>query len=137
MVFAPQVMNDTLVGPLLYHTEVLHSAFASLADPELIFLNVLNGLLGTVTVAYAIFLCWIAIEPFRRGERWAWNAIAMSITVWAMLEGCVKLSDGLGIWSMAHLGLPAAIGIPLMATYHYFHPSAKLHSNETIQSEHE
>jgi hypothetical protein len=135
MAFAPQMMNVTLVGPLLFHSEVLRSAFAQLAEPELTFLNVLNGLLGAVTVGYAILIGGIALEPFRRGERWAWNTIAASVTAWAILEGYVKLAHGLGVGSLAHLGLLVAFGIPLLATYRYFHPSATIDSNKTISSE--
>ena len=135
MVFAPQLMNSTLVGPLLYHTEVLRSAYARLVEPELTFLNILNALLGTVTIGYAILIGWIAFEPFRKGERWAWNAIGMSVVAWAILEGYVKLSKGLGIWSMAHLGLLVAFSVPLFATYRYFHSSAMIDSSETIHSE--
>ena len=121
MIFAPQMMNNTLVGPLLYHTETLRNAFANLAGPELLFVNVLNGLMGTVAIGYGLLIGWIAWEPFSRGERWAWNAIAVSLIVWAVLESYVKLANGLGVLSLAHLGLLVALGIPLLATYRYFH----------------
>jgi hypothetical protein len=127
MVFAPQMMNSTLVGPLLfYHTEPLRSAFTRLGEPELIFLNVLNGLIGTVTIGYAILIGWMAYSPFRKGETWVWNAIAVSLIAWAMLEVYVKLVNGLGAGSMAHLGLLVAFGIPLLATYRDFHPYTKV-----------
>ena len=125
MMFVPQTMNSTLVGPLLYHDDVQRKAFAAMAEPDMTFFNIINGLLGTVTIAYAILIGWIALVPFRKGERWAWNALAMSVTVWAMLEGYLKLSYGLGVWSQAHLGLVVAFGIPLLATYRNFHPSVK------------
>jgi len=124
MVFMPQMMNSTLVGPLLYHTELLRSAFARLAEPELIFVNVLTGLIGSVTTGWAIVFGWIALEPFRKGERWAWNAMAAGVTAWAVLEGYVKLANGLGVWSLAHISLLVAYGIPLLATYRHFHPSS-------------
>jgi|SRR5436190_2567936 len=125
MVFAPQFMSSALVGPLLYHTETLRSAFTKLAEPDVTFVNILNGLLGAVTIGYAIIIGWIVYEPFRKGERWSWNAIAMSITAWALFEFYVKWTSGLGIWSMAHFGLLVAFAIPLLASYPYFHPASK------------
>jgi len=130
MVFASQIMNSAFVGPLLYHGEVLRSAFARLVEPELMFLNVLNGLLGTVTIGYAILIGWMAVEPFRKGERWAWNAILVSVLVWATLEGYVKLTNGLGFESLAHIGLVIVVAIPLAMTYRRFHPSARIDTNE-------
>ncbi|MCI0396415.1 MAG: hypothetical protein L0322_15970 [Chloroflexi bacterium] len=124
MVFAPPLMNSALVGPLLYHSEHLQSAFARLVEPELLFLNVMNGLLGAVTIGYAILTGWIAFEPFRRGERWAWNALVVNVLAWATLEGYVKLANGLGLRSFAHVGLLIAFAIPLAMTYRHFHPPA-------------
>jgi hypothetical protein len=125
MVFAPQFMNSLLVVPLLYHTDALRSVFEKMVEPELTIVNVSNGLLGAVTIGYAIVVGWIALEPFRRGERWAWNAIATSISAWAVCEFYVKWVSGLGAWSMMHFGLVIAFGIPLLATYSQFHPSSK------------
>src|SRR5258707_11448617 len=104
MAFAPRWMNDVFAGPLLYHSEVLRSAFTSMTEPESTFHNVFDGLLGAVTIGYAILIGWITFKPFRRGERWAWNALGMSVIAWAIVEAYVKLSGGLGIWSMAHIG---------------------------------
>jgi len=126
MMVAPQTMNSVLVGPLLYHDEAQRIAFAAMVEPDVTFFNIINGLLGTVTIGYAILIGWIAFEPFHNGERWAWNALAMSVTVWAVLEGYLKLSYGLGMWSQAHLGLLVAFGIPLLATYRDFHVPAKM-----------
>jgi hypothetical protein len=123
MVLVSQWMSSTLVGPLLYHDKLLQSAFAGLAGPELLFLNVMNGLIGAVTVAYALLIGAIAFEPFRKGERWAWNALTMSVVAWAILEAYLKAASGLGIKSMAHLGFLIAFTIPLGVTYRHFHPA--------------
>lgn len=125
MVFVPEAMNRTLVGPLLYgNNEVLRSGFVSVGEPEATFLNVLSGLLGTVTIGWAIQMAWIAHSPFRSGERWAWNALAVSVSVWAALEFYYKLIEGInGVGLFAHFGLLIAFAVPLLATYRYFHPT--------------
>lgn len=124
MVFAPQIMNRVLVGPLLYNdNEVLRSAFISVGEPEATFLDTLSGLLGTVTIGWSIQIAWIAHKPFRNGETWAWNVQAVSISVWATLEFYFKLTDGIsGLGLFAHFVLLIAFEIPLLATYRHFHP---------------
>ena len=125
MVFAPQVMNRTFVAPLLYGNDAeLHGAFVAMREPDVTFINAMSGLLGTVTTGWAIQLVWIAQIPFRRGEQWAWNALGMSFSAWAVFEFIFKLVEGIrGAGLFAHWGLLIAMGIPLLATYRSFHPT--------------
>ena len=125
MAIAPKLMNDTLVAPLLYHDAGLRGALILLAEPVLSYVRVLYGLLGAVTTGWAIMIGWIAFHPFRKGEPWAWNALVVTVSAWALLESYVKLVNGLGPWSMAHLSLLLAYSLPLVVTYRHFHPSAK------------
>ena len=127
MMFTPQIMNRTFVGPLLYsNNESLYKAFVSTNETETTFLNVMSGLLGTVTIGWAIQMAWIAHIPFRNGERWAWIALAMSVSVWAILEFVFKLVDGINsVGLVAHFGLLVAFAIPLAATYRDFHLTSK------------
>jgi hypothetical protein len=133
MALAPQPMNDTLVAPLLYHSEPYRTAFASLDEPAQTFLNVINGLLGAVTIPFAILIGWIAYQPFPKGERWAWNALAMSMVAWAAVEAYVKFAHGLGIRSMAHVGLLLAFAIPLALTYRHFYSTQPCEVSEPSQ----
>ena len=123
MVVVPEFMYRTLVSTLLYgNNDVLRSMFVSAGEPNATFLKVLSGLLGTVTAGWAIQMGWIAYRPFRNGERWAWNALAISIFVWALLEFFFKFTNGItGVGLIAHFGLLIAFAIPLSATYHHFH----------------
>ncbi len=123
MVFMPQTMNRALVSTLLYgNNEVLRNAFIASNEPQQTFLNTLSGLLGTVTIGWAIQMAWIAHIPFRKGERWAWNSLLVSICAWAALEFIFKLTNGIsGVGLFAHFGLLIAFAIPLLATYRVFH----------------
>jgi hypothetical protein len=125
MVFVPQMMRDPVAAILFDNHESFRSAFVSTGEPQSTFLNVLSGLLGTVTTGWAIQMAWIAHKPFRSGETWAWNALAMSVSVWAALEFYYKLIEGInGVGLFAHFGLLIAFAVPLLATYRYFHPVA-------------
>ena len=105
----------------------------SINETEESFLNVLSGLLGTVTIGWAIQMAWIAHIPFRNGERWAWNALAMSVSTWAILEFVFKLIDGISsLGLVAHFSLLVVFAIPLLATYRDFYPRASTVGQETL-----
>jgi hypothetical protein len=139
MILLPGMMNDSLIGPLLYNSNpALRSAFASVSQADRLFLNVIGGLLGTVTVGWAIQIIWMAHAPFRRGEAWAWNALAVSLAVWAALEFTFKLAAGIaGVGLFAHFGLLAAFALPLLATYRYFYPVGNNDTSSVLYSERE
>ena len=40
---------------------------------------------GTITCCY-ILLAFIAKFPFKEKQKWAWNAIAMSFTIWFLID---------------------------------------------------
>jgi hypothetical protein len=123
MVFAPQLMRSPVAAILYDNNEVLRSAFISAVEPQSKFLNALSGLLGTVTTGWAIQIAWLAYIPFRNGETWAWNTLAGSVSVWAVLEFYYKLVEGInGIGLFAHFGLWIAFAVPLLMTYRHFHP---------------
>jgi hypothetical protein len=133
MVFVPQMMRTPVASILFDNHESFRSAFVSMGEPQSTFLNVLSGLLGTVTTGWAIQMAWIAHIPFRSGERWAWNALAMSVSVWAILEFVFKLIDGInGIGLVAHFGLFVAFAIPLAATYGDFYSTASTVRQEAL-----
>lgn len=124
MVFVPEMMNQTFVAPLLFgNNDPLQSTFFSMGASGKTILNILSGLLGTVTLGWAVQIAWIAHIPFRNGEWWAWYALATSLCAWAVFEFYFKLMDGItGPGLVAHFGLLMAFAIPLLATFRHFHP---------------
>ncbi len=131
MVIAPRMMNTTLVVPILYSRADFQDAFTSMVEPELTFFNMLNALMGAITVSWAVQIAWTAHKPFRSGETWAWNAIGMGALIWAVLEFYIKLTSGIrGIGLIAHFSLLIAFAIPLIFTYRYFHPAAVMTSRD-------
>ncbi len=123
MVFTPSLMNQTFVVPLLYSDNPLvQTSFTSMTITEQHLLATLSGLLGTVTVGWAIQMMWTAHVPFRHAEPWAWNALTLSLCSWALLEFYFKWVGGIsGMGLFAHFGLLIAYGIPLFATFTGFH----------------
>ncbi len=124
MVIAPEAMRTPVAAILFDNMADLRRDFVATGGSQSTFLNLLSGLLGTVTAGWAIQMAWIAYIPFQRRETWAWNALAMSVSVWAVLEFYYKLVAGInGMGLLAHFGLWIAFAVPLLLTYPIFHPA--------------
>ncbi|MEQ9639998.1 MAG: hypothetical protein RIM84_08235 [Alphaproteobacteria bacterium] len=81
------------------------------------FLFALNG---AVTAGWGVMIFFLAWQPFGRGERWAWWALAVSATVWFVLDTAVALSFGAYAYAVFNVAVIVAVDIPLLATARHF-----------------
>ncbi len=122
LIVAPGLFHSTL-GSLTYNSFFEGDAFASLSAAEVAHQDFMFSLLGTLMVAWMVNIGALVAIPFRRGERWAWNAIGAGVLTWFLLDGGVSLAYGL-VWNaFFNLGFLIAFGIPLLASYRTFHPA--------------
>lgn len=86
------------------------SAIPAAAEPFRAFIWAPLG--GTIACCY-ILLAYISWYPFRKKERWAWNAIALAFTTWILLDSAVCIYYGayfqvyiINAFSFLQKGLP-------------------------------
>ena len=120
--FAPQVLYPLTAKPF-YNVFFDHDAFSVLTNPELTFQNWVYGAAGSNLVAWSLALALIVVGPFRRGERWAWTVIAITIAAKTLINIYVALNYGVVRDTLGNVGLLIAFGIPLAATYRLFYAS--------------
>jgi hypothetical protein len=84
------------------------------------YLQFVYGVLGAVMAAWMIPLLFILFGAFRRGEREAWLAIALSISLWFLVDSA--WSAYMGFWGNVVLnsGFFLLYFIPLAATFRSF-----------------
>jgi len=75
------------------------------------YVRLLYGVLGAVIVGWMITVGAIVIGPLRKGEPWAWWAIAGALIVWFGLD--TSLSLVLGFTGHAAFNLVFAIGLAI------------------------
>jgi hypothetical protein len=51
---------------------------------------------GAVTAAWGVTLTFVVRNPFAARERWAWNAAALAVALWFVLDS--GASAWLGVW---------------------------------------
>ncbi|HEX2905506.1 MAG TPA: hypothetical protein VHO69_01500 [Phototrophicaceae bacterium] len=82
------------------------------------FLNWVYTLMGAVMAGWGINLVFLAAYPFRQRESWAWISIAVSMTVWYIIDTTVSLAVGFVFNAVFNtLLLVLVAGVPLAFTY--------------------
>lgn len=78
------------------------------------------GVLGMVMVGWGVIIAMFAMNPFKRRERWAWQCLFWSVTVWYVPD--TFISGYYEVWVNVALNsvLAAAIYLPLFATRESF-----------------
>ena len=116
----------TVVFPQLTHSLFDWIAFAGerpevLSGPEAAgYLTFVYGVLGAVMLGWSALLYYIVRGPFQRGERWAWYAIAVPVTLWFVVDSVHSVVTGYWPNALFNGGFYVAFGIPLIATFASF-----------------
>ncbi len=122
LIFVPSVFQNT-IGRLSYNQLFNgEEAFAALSDENATYLEFNLQVMGAIIVGWFIPLVGIIVQPFRQGETWAWNVITLSVVAWFILDTGASLASGITPNALGNLGFFIPIIIPLLATYHQFHP---------------
>ena len=86
------------------------ASFSPEAQAYIVFLY---GVLGAVLVGFALALLGLARGALRRGERWAWNTITLSVSGWLVLDVGFSLWSGFWPNALLNLGFGVALLLPL------------------------
>lgn len=119
LAFAPYAFKHLVIKEF-YNVFFDHDAFSHLSKPALTFLNWIFGATGSGVLGWAMVLVWLVFGPFRQGKRWAWQMIALSVTVKAVVNLFVALWVGYAFDAIGQIGLLIAFWIPLAASYRQF-----------------
>lgn len=83
--------------------------------PQRAYVLLIYGVLGAVLVGWMLLLLAVVRGPLRRRERWAWNAVAASMTAWFAADTSFSLAVGSPAHALFNVGFALAVAIPLAA----------------------
>lgn len=89
------------------------------APPATSYVLFIYGVLGAVLIGWMLLLLAVARGPLLRRERWAWNAVAQSMTVWFLVDTAFSLSVGSPAHALFNVGFAVVIAAPLVALRRY------------------
>jgi hypothetical protein len=106
-----------------YHNLLAEKLYGQNALPAQVesFRQFAAGPIGATVAAAYILLAYIVHQPFKNKERWSWNAIAISFTVWFIVDSIICIYKGIYIQAFLMNGFSYLIKIiPLVLTRKYF-----------------
>lgn len=121
MVVAPGVLKP--LSQPAYDSFFPTDRYSELAPEDVAFQDWLYGVLGATMAGWCLILSFIAYYPFRAGERWAWQALAIAVAVWYLLDTGTSWLHGVTVNVVFNTGLLIAFGVPLVASRRLFRAS--------------
>lgn len=90
-------------------------------DSVIAFRTWVYGAWGATITGWGITLVIVLHNAFRRGQRWAWYAIAGGLLVWYLLDTGVSAYFRVGFNVIFNTTILALVLVPLLTTYRHFH----------------
>ena len=115
---AMAVLNQTWLFDLLFNRRVdpvfwpAGSAPANLES----FQTWIYGVLGATVAGWGVFVVFLARNPLKRRERWAWNCIFVGITLWFLVDTAISACFGVFFNVLFNSVLTVLVFAPLIAT---------------------
>jgi hypothetical protein len=78
---------DSQVNPVFWGADPLPAGIDQ-------FLGWVYGVLGATIAGWGIFLAFMARYPFRKRERWAWNALLLGLSLWYLTDTAISFYFG-------------------------------------------
>ena len=78
------------------------------------------GTLGAHVAAFGVIMAFVVHYGFREGRRWAWNCVAVAITVWFVGDTTVSVYHGVWFNVVFNTGIFLAVWIPLLLSKRCF-----------------
>jgi hypothetical protein len=78
------------------------------------------GVLGATMAGWGMTFLYVTRQAFRRGERWAWNAVLVGILLWFAVDEYISLASGVYFNAAFNVVILAMVGLPLIFTRRHF-----------------
>ena len=104
---------DRLINPVFWEKGVM---------PENVnaFKTFIYGVLGAAMVGWGILFAFIAYNPFRKKEKWAWNCLMIGFVVWFIFGEYVSIRAGVYANVVGDIVFFGLVMVPLFFTKKYF-----------------
>jgi len=78
------------------------------------------GVWGATMAGWGVFLAFVTRYPFRNRERWAWQCLALGLSLWYVTDTAISLSCGVVFNALFNTGILIMAALPLFFTRREF-----------------
>lgn len=117
---------QTLLQSTFYGFAFGEGAYSQLDAAQIMFQDWLYGIMGSVMMGWGTIILFIVWKPFRRGERWAWYALLVSLLIWFLPDSYASAVNQVPENVLLNIGFLVMLGLPLIGTYSAFHPTSSI-----------
>jgi hypothetical protein len=78
------------------------------------------GVLGATMAGWGVLLAFVVQASFRKRERWAWNAVILSLALWYLTDTFLSLRSGVAFNAVFNTAILVLAALPLFFTRREF-----------------
>jgi hypothetical protein len=91
-----------------------------LTGGTLLFQQWIYGVLGATMAGWGVCIAFIAAVPFKRKEKWAWNCLALAVSLWFVIDMFLSWRFGALFNVVFNVLVFLAAMVPLLFSRKYF-----------------
>jgi hypothetical protein len=91
-----------------------------LAGGTIPFQQWIYGVLGATMAGWGVCIAFIAAVPFKRKEKWAWNCLALAVSLWFVIDTFLSWRFGAMFNVIFNVLIFLAALVPLLFSRKYF-----------------
>ena len=95
-------------------------AAGELTGGTLLFQQWIYGVLGATMAGWGVSIAFIAAVPFKRREKWAWNCLALAVSLWFVIDTFLSWRFGALFNVVFNVLIFLAAMLPLLFSSKYF-----------------
>lgn len=106
----------------IFHTQIdpIFWAAGELTGGTSLFQQWIYGVLGATMAGWGVCIAFIAAVPFKRKEKWAWNCLALAVSLWFAIDTFLSWRFGALFNVVFNTLIFLAAMVPLLLSRKYF-----------------
>ncbi|CAG0931727.1 hypothetical protein TFLX_02242 [Thermoflexales bacterium] len=95
-------------------------AAGELAGGTTLFQQWIYGVLGATMAGWGVCIAFLAAVPFKRREKWAWNCLALAVSLWFVIDTFLSWRFGALFNVLFNVLIFLAVLVPLLLSRGFF-----------------
>ena len=104
----------------LAQSDPAFSAMGEFTGGTVFFQQWISGVLGATMAGWGVCIAFIAAVPFKRKEKWAWNCLAIAVSLWFVIDTFLSWRFGALFNVVFNVLIFLAAMVPLLLSRKYF-----------------